>query len=202
MLFCRISVPPTLLMPPAPAALLLVSVLWEMVLFRAVKEPEPTLTPPPPVSPVLIFWAIVVFVTCIDVLEHIEDDVEFLRHLKAHSARYVLAASVQGRMRPGEREIGHVRNYQKGEMQEKMKLVGLNPVRTVQWGFPFYSPLFRSSVSSSGSEDLSYGRYGFARRRLCDAIYALFLLNSWDHGDRLYVLGEIEKQALQNLSED
>jgi SAM-dependent methyltransferase len=129
-------------------------------------------------------------VTCFDVLEHVVDDVSFLRGLAAVSARRVLCATVQGRMRPEEAGIGHVRNYSRGELQGKMEEAGLKAVRTVEWGFPFYSPAFRSLVSATGSDTLSHGRYGAGRRLVCHGLYALFLLNSWRRGDRLYVLAE------------
>ena len=94
-------------------------------------------------------------VTCIDVLEHVEDDLGLLREIAGVCGRYALCVTVQGRMRPGEREIGHVRNYRRGELQEKMQAAGLTPIRTVEWGFPFYSPLFRSTVASTtGSREL------------------------------------------------
>jgi trans-aconitate methyltransferase len=129
-------------------------------------------------------------VTCFDVLEHVVDDAALLRGLAAVSGRRVLCATVQGRMRPEEASIGHVRNYARGDLQRKMVEAGLNPVRTVEWGFPFYSPVFRTLVSASGSDSLSHGRYGAGRRLTCHALYALFLLNSWRRGDRLYVLAE------------
>lgn len=129
-------------------------------------------------------------VTCIDVLEHVEEDVALLAALAALSSRYVLCATVQGTMRPGEEHIGHVRNYRVDEVQDKMRLVGLEPIRTVEWGFPFFSPIFRSLVSSSRGETLTFGRYGPGRRVVCHALYALFLLNSWRHGDKLFVLSQ------------
>jgi SAM-dependent methyltransferase len=127
-------------------------------------------------------------ITCMDVLEHVEDDLGLLREMAAACRRFVLCITVQGTMRPGEREIGHVRNYRRGELQEKMCQAGLTPIRTVEWGFPFYSPLFRSLVSATRSEPLSYGQYGIGRRALCHGLYALFLLNSWQRGDKLFVL--------------
>ena len=93
-------------------------------------------------------------------------------------------------MREGEREIGHVRNYRRGELREKMIRAGLTPVRVVEWGFPFYSPLFRSGVAGTRSEALSYGQYGSGRRLLCQGLYALFLLNSWRRGDKVFILAE------------
>jgi len=129
-------------------------------------------------------------VTCIDVLEHVERDAELVKALARASARWVFCVSVQGRMRPGEAEIGHLRNYRRGQLASLMRDAGLRVVREVEWGFPFYSPVFRSAVSGSGGEALSYGRYGLGKRLACHAIYGLFLANSWSRGDRVFVLGE------------
>jgi SAM-dependent methyltransferase len=129
-------------------------------------------------------------VTSIDVLEHVEDDEALLRDMAAATRRFVLCVTIQGRMRPGEQDIGHVRNYGYGELQEKMLAAGLNPIRTVEWGFPFYSPIFRSTLAHTRSELLSYGQYGLARRLLCHGMYALFLLNSWRLGDKIFILAE------------
>jgi SAM-dependent methyltransferase len=129
-------------------------------------------------------------VTCIDVLEHVDEDVELLRGIASVCSGFALCVTVQGRMWPGEREIGHVRNYCRGELTEKMRQAGLTPIRTVEWGFPFYSPLFRSIVATSRSEPLSYGTYGLGRRLLCHALYSLFLMNSWKRGDKIFVLAE------------
>jgi ubiquinone/menaquinone biosynthesis C-methylase UbiE len=129
-------------------------------------------------------------ITCIDVLEHVEEDLGLLRSMAEVGGRFALCGTVQGRMRAGEHEIGHVRNYVRGELQEKLLQAGWNPIRVVEWGFPFYSPLFRTAVASSRSEALSYGRYGFGRHLLCHALYALFLLNSWRRGDKVFVLAE------------
>jgi SAM-dependent methyltransferase len=129
-------------------------------------------------------------VTSIDVLEHVEDDEGMLRGMASACQRYALCGTVQGRMREGEREIGHVRNYRRGELEEKMIRAGLTPIWVVEWGFPFYSPLFRSSVASTRGESLSYGAYGLGRRLLCHGLYTLYLLNSWRRGDKIFILAE------------
>ena len=129
-------------------------------------------------------------VTCIDVLEHVEQDVELIRGMALVSRRFVLCGTIQGTMRRGEPEIGHVRNYCRGELQNKMVQAGLAIVREVEWGFPFYSPVFRELVAATHSEPLSFGTYGTGRRFFCHALYTLFLLNSWSRGDKVFVLGE------------
>jgi SAM-dependent methyltransferase len=127
-------------------------------------------------------------VTCIDVLEHVDDDIGMLRGMAAASRQFVLCGTIQGTMRAGEHEIGHVRNYRRGELREKVVAAGLTPIRVIEWGFPFYSPLFRGLLATSRTESLSYGRYGAARRLLCHGLYALYLMNSWKRGDKVFVL--------------
>jgi len=128
--------------------------------------------------------------TCFDVLEHVEDDALLLARLARTARRWVLCATVQGVMRPEEATIGHVRNYQRGELAGKMKAAGLTPVRVVEWGFPFYSPIFRSLVSATSIDSLSHGAYGLGRKAVCRLLYGVFLLNSWRKGDRLFILAE------------
>lgn len=129
-------------------------------------------------------------VTCVDVLEHVEDDILFLRDLAAVSNRYVLCVTAQGKMREGEAVFGHVRNYCRGELHEKMQSAGLRPIRTVQWGFPFYSPLMRRTLESKGGELIMSGHFGLIRKLACCMVYGLLMLNSWHHGDKLFVLAE------------
>lgn len=125
-----------------------------------------------------------------DVVEHIQDDIAALRNMGEMSRRYVLVSTIQGPMRDFEKDIGHVRNYRRGELQEKMERVGLAVVNTIEYGWPFYSPLLRDALSRCGGQKYTYGNYGPIKRLGCHVLYALFLLNSERHGDMLFVLGE------------
>ncbi len=126
-------------------------------------------------------------VVCTDVVEHIEDDVAALRNLAAMTGRYLLVSTLQGRMREFERSVGHHRNYAHGELQAKIKSVGLEVERVVEWGFPFFSPLYRDLLGAMGGQGTE-GQYGPGRRMIAEAIYHLFRLNSWSHGDYIFVL--------------
>jgi 2-polyprenyl-3-methyl-5-hydroxy-6-metoxy-1,4-benzoquinol methylase len=125
-----------------------------------------------------------------DVVEHIRDDVTALRNMCEMSRRYVLVSTVQGRMRDFEKDIGHVRNYRRGELQEKMESIGLVVLKTIEFGWPFYSPLFRDVLSRCGGQKHTYGSYSPIKKLVCRLLYALFLLNSKRSGDMLFVLGE------------
>lgn len=127
-------------------------------------------------------------VLCIEVLEHIDDDLSALRNLAFMSAKYLLVVTVQGRMRRFEpQEVGHVRNYARGELVTKMQDAGLHITRVVEWGFPFYSPLYRNLLEITGAKGTS-GEFGIVRKLASQALYALFMLNSSRRGDKVFVL--------------
>jgi len=126
-------------------------------------------------------------VLCCDVVEHIEDDLAAFRHMRAMTGRHLVVTTIQGTMRPSEREIGHVRNYTRAGLEARLREAGLIPERTVEWGFPFYSPIHRTLLERAGP-GISEGRFGPARRVLAALLYALFFLNSSRRGDILIVL--------------
>lgn len=127
-------------------------------------------------------------IVCADVVEHIEDDQSALNNMAAMTAPggHVVVATLQGRMRDFEKNVGHVRNYVPGELEEKMRRAGLEIDRTIAWGFPFYSPLYRDFLEIVDSRGTT-GTFGPVRRFICHGLYALFLLNSHRRGDYLFV---------------
>lgn len=127
-------------------------------------------------------------VVCSDVVEHIADDAAALRHMAAmtNPGGHLVVATLQGRMRAFEKGVGHVRNYAKGELAAKIASTGLVVDRVIEWGFPFFSPLYRDMLDMVDSRGTT-GTYGPARKFVCDLIYALFLLNSESHGDYIFV---------------
>jgi SAM-dependent methyltransferase len=126
-------------------------------------------------------------VLCCDVLEHIEDDLAALRHMRAMTGRYLLATTIQGTMRPSERSVGHVRNYTRAGLEARLREAGFLPERTIEWGFPFYSPIHRALLEGAGPR-ISEGRFGPLRRGLAALLYVLFFLNSSRRGDILIAL--------------
>jgi 2-polyprenyl-3-methyl-5-hydroxy-6-metoxy-1,4-benzoquinol methylase len=129
-------------------------------------------------------------VTCAEVVEHLPDDVTALRNIYAMTRHYALFSTVQGRFREWEKSIGHVRSYAPGELQRKLASVGFRIVKLVQWGFPFYSPLYRDLFTVGSVEGISHGRYGFGKKLACQVLYAVFALNRHDHGDVIFALVE------------
>jgi SAM-dependent methyltransferase len=133
--------------------------------------------------------------TCADlvfsslVLEHLPDDLGALRRMRSACDRYLLLTTIAGsfeRYRPWEEQMGHVRNYRHGELEDKLARTGFAVRRALYWGFPFYTPLARTLQNRMTSEP-SYGR---GARLLAEFLYRLYFLNSRRRGDLLIVLAE------------
>lgn len=128
-------------------------------------------------------------VICSEVLEHIKDDTAALKHLSAMTGKYLIVTTPQGRMRLSELVMGHVRNYRYGELVQKLEQAGFKVIRVVEWGFPFYSPLYRDLLNLIGNQG-TMGKYGLVRKTISKMLYNLFLLNSSRRGDEILVLAE------------
>jgi SAM-dependent methyltransferase len=128
-------------------------------------------------------------VICSDVLEHIPDDLAAIRNLAWMTGKYLLVSAPQGIMRRFEAQMGHVRNYASGELACKLEQHGLRPMRIIEWGFPFYSPLYRNFLDLVGGRGAA-GKFGPARKLISASLYTLFRLNSSRRGDEIIVLAE------------
>jgi len=131
---------------------------------------------------------------CSEVLEHIPDDLLALQNLKKMTGKYLLVSTPQGKMREFEKEVGHVRNYTPGELVMKIESSGFKILSVVEWGFPFYSPLYRNFLDMIGSKGTT-GEFGLCRKLIAKLIYLVFLLNSSRHGDEIFVLAKINQDS-------
>jgi SAM-dependent methyltransferase len=129
-------------------------------------------------------------VTCMDVIEHIEDDNQALRNLSLMTNKYLIIGTIQGFMRKLEPiKWGHVRNYTHGELVGKIEQTGMSVLRVIEWGYPFYSPIYRDFIDLIGEAGVS-GKYGLFRKLIAKFIYLLFLMNSHNRGDVIIVLSK------------
>ncbi len=129
-------------------------------------------------------------VVCSDVVEHIDDDQSAIDNMAAMTAPggHAVIATLQGRMRAFEKDVGHVRNYAPGELEDKMRRAGFTVDRVIAWGFPFYSPLYRDFLDMVDSRGTT-GKFGAVRKLICHGLYTLFLMNSHTRGDYIFVRG-------------
>jgi SAM-dependent methyltransferase len=126
-------------------------------------------------------------VISIQVVEHLLDDIAAFRNMARMAHAYVLVSTMQGRMRPSEIAIGHMRNYSAPELQNKLEQAGLEVLKVWGWGFPFYSPIVRSLVEwlPGGPPAGPLGPVGKLAAR---ALYHLYRLNLPGRGDVLSAL--------------
>lgn len=97
-------------------------------------------------------------ISAFDVLEHIDDWGGMVDKLIAVNNRYLLFSFPVGRMRPYEKNIGHFRNFKRGQMEEFLARRGYKTVHTFYAGFPFFSPILRDLTqlfSKNYSETIS-----------------------------------------------
>jgi SAM-dependent methyltransferase len=142
-------------------------------------------------------------VTCLEVLEHVEDWRAATRELTRLSSRYLIVSFPIGRMRPFERNVGHLRNFLPRQFERYAKSVGLRPIAVFYAGYPFYSPIFRNlcNTFNSGGNSLTIGRYSWFQRKFSDLIYFLFRhLSSRHCGDQF--CGLFEKNLPAGASTD
>jgi SAM-dependent methyltransferase len=128
-------------------------------------------------------------VMSVQVIEHLADDLAALKHIGQMTRRYVFISTIAGRMRRSELIGGHVRNYSRVELRRKLELAGLRVLEMRGWGFPFYSPLFRSAIELVPGGPPG-GEAGPLKRAVAQALYQLYRLNWPGRGDVLSALAE------------
>jgi SAM-dependent methyltransferase len=129
-------------------------------------------------------------VMSIQVVEHIVDDVAALRNMAAMANKYVFISTLAGRMRASEVLTGHVRNYSAVELTRKLEVVGLRVIDIRGWGFPFYSPIYRSLIELLPGGPPA-GATGPMSRLIARGMYQVYRLNWPRRGDVLSALAEV-----------
>lgn len=130
-------------------------------------------------------------VFCSMVLEHLPDDVSALKNMREMTSKYILIATMAGdfdRYRKWDELVGHVRNYKKGELEEKMLKAGFRNIQSVYWGFPFYTPIGRTLQNFS---KMGTGKFNLLTNIFANILNGLYYLNSSKKGDLVIVLAEV-----------
>ncbi len=82
-------------------------------------------------------------ITAFELIEHVEDWEQLLLDFCDLTKKYILISTPTGRMRGYEKNIGHYRNFKKGEIEEFLSKKGFKKVKVLYAGFPFWSPITR-----------------------------------------------------------
>lgn len=128
-------------------------------------------------------------ILCCDTLEHLEDDISCLINISKMADKYVLISTLTGKMRDSEIDVGHIRNYNQEDLLTKLNAAGFEPIKIINWGFPFFSPMHRSLLDKF-PQKINYGKFGAFRKLASNVLYLLFFLNSSCRGDYIFILAK------------
>jgi len=127
-------------------------------------------------------------VDCAEGGENIEDARTGNNTVATMTNDVAVIATRQGRMGAVEDRVGHGRNYASGELQSKMEASGFEVDKVFEWGWPFYSPLYRDAMDMVDGQGTT-GQFGPVRKLISQGLFTLFCLNSWTRGDYIFVRG-------------
>lgn len=141
-------------------------------------------------------------VLCMDVLEHIKDDKRALRNIRKMAKKYLIVSTIQGHMRANEGPEGHLRNYEYSDLINKIKSSGFKIIEIIEWGYPFYSPIYRDILELSDRytkktdknkhpSSLITSHTSFLLKYFGELLYQIMKLSSSSRGDYIYVLAEV-----------
>jgi trans-aconitate methyltransferase len=126
-------------------------------------------------------------VTCVDVLEHIEDDQSALENLHQMTAKYLLLVVPTGPLFEQERiHVGHVHGYSHDEVKQKLQKAGYQVIKEMAWGFPLYT-IYRRLIMNVPEEAVG-GHFDWKKKLVSEITYLILFINLPFWGDRYYVL--------------
>lgn len=136
-------------------------------------------------------------VTCLEVLEHIEDWQVAAKNISQLCGKWLFVTVPRGKIYPIDRRVGHIRHFKGEELLEVFKELGFTPLYVRKWGFPIHS-LYKYFINTMFSDKMynSFGNgcYGMKEKFLSEIIYILFFINDlFKHGSQLIVLLEKHK---------
>ena len=124
-------------------------------------------------------------ITLVDVAEHLERDLAAFKNLCPVCTGHMIILTLEGRMREFEPEVGHVRNYAPGELNNKLEQAGFEIVRYRHWGWPVYSPLYRNMSGPIAAHKTEMTPL----RSLMGRLFYYVLMCNWpDKGDLITVV--------------
>lgn len=115
-------------------------------------------------------------ICCFEVLEHVQDWQGLLDRFSASALKYIALSFPVGKMRPFETSVGHLRNFQEGEVESYLSQKGFLPENIFYAGYPFYSPIYRELCNAFNvpGSNFARGKYGVPQRIVSQFFYLLF----------------------------
>jgi SAM-dependent methyltransferase len=115
-------------------------------------------------------------ICCLEVLEHVDAWRSLLHEMAAAARHYLMLSFPTGRMRKFETDIGHRRNFRKGEVDALLTASGYRPLDVCYAGFPFYSPFYRDLCNLVRVTERRFvrGNYGIRQKAVAAIFYLSF----------------------------
>jgi len=115
-------------------------------------------------------------ITCFEVLEHVDCWKDLLQKMAVSSKKYLMLSFPTGKMRSFEKNVGHVRNFKKKEVETFLEALGFLPYKIYYAGFPFYSPFYRTlcNLTNSANNSFTMGKYGLLQKIVSSICYFYF----------------------------
>lgn len=130
--------------------------------------------------------------TCVQVLEHVQDDVTALKVMRRMCGKYILISVPGGKLDERGRRNGHFRHYTTADLRAKMEQAGFHVQRIFACGWPMHSLVYRQLVRhlpQSTVEAVGLGRYSPTKKVLLQAFHLLNFLNLPFVGTEIIAVG-------------
>lgn len=133
-------------------------------------------------------------VICSETLEHIENDAAAAANLYAMSRQLIV--SVPGnKFKREDTHAGHYRRYTRQSLRDLLEKAGFQVVSVEEWGFPFFSPLYRRLMDIVPYESRTGNKITPRQRLVGDVLHKLFFLNVVNKGDELFAVARRPERA-------
>ncbi len=129
-------------------------------------------------------------IICSETLEHIYDYKSALRNMAKICSGYIIISTPCGPR--GDNKASMIRYYPQKSLEADLQEAGFAVIKSMQWGFPFFTPIHLAMVHSQSLEQnpLRTGKFGIVKRILSKILYFLFFLNIPNTGERIFVLAK------------
>ncbi len=128
-------------------------------------------------------------VICSETLEHIEDDQSAANNLY-QMARHLIVSVPGNTFKREDTLAGHYRRYTTESLAELLSNAGFQVLEASEWGFPFFSPLYRLLMDVAPHEARTGNQLTWQQRVIGEILHAIFFLNVVKKGDQLFAVAQ------------
>lgn len=130
-----------------------------------------------------------------EVIEHIENWHDAVKHLAQMAKNYLLITVPSGKRRIIDKKLGHFRHYEGKELQAEIEKNGFECINIIKHGFPLHS-LYKHLINFIAPDKIydsfSGGKeYSFFQKIFCHGLYYLFYVNYlFRGGEQIIILAK------------